>query len=176
MRRKREPKNSGLLVHWPVIVFGSALIALISTLAYQASHSAPPSPGRVSGTVPVHYDRAGDAMPFPATLEPASFKQTEVREAYQTAKEIPEVLAQQPCYCYCQRKGHRSLLDCFKTDHAASCSICIREALLAAQMHRQQKSAEETGSQTISTALCKTAWPNRLLIPMCKAEGSFRRS
>jgi len=61
MRRQREPKNSGLLVHWPVIVFGSALIALISTLAYQVSHSAPPSPGRVSGTVPVHYDRAGDA-------------------------------------------------------------------------------------------------------------------
>jgi hypothetical protein len=40
MRRKREPKNSGLLVHWPVILFGSALIALISTLAYQASLSA----------------------------------------------------------------------------------------------------------------------------------------
>ena len=143
MRRKRESNNSGLLVHWPVVVFGSALIALFSTLAYKASHSAPPSPGPGSGAVPVHYERAGDAMPFPATLEPASFKQTEVREAYQTAKEIPEVLTQQPCYCYCQRKGHRSLLDCFKTDHAASCSICIREALLAAQMHRQQKSAEE---------------------------------
>jgi hypothetical protein len=26
-------------------------------------------------------------MPFPETLEPASFKQTEVREAYQPAKE-----------------------------------------------------------------------------------------
>ena len=24
MRRKREPKNSGLLVHWPVIIFGSS--------------------------------------------------------------------------------------------------------------------------------------------------------
>jgi hypothetical protein len=141
MRRKRESKNSGLLVHWPLIVFGSALITIFSTLVYKASHS--PSRGPGSGAVPVHYDRAGDAMPFPATLEPASFKQTEVREAYQTAKEIPEVLAQQPCYCYCQRKGHRSLLDCFKTDHAASCSICVREALLAAQMHRQQKLAEE---------------------------------
>lgn len=143
MQRKRESKHSGLLVHWPVIVFGSALVALFSTLAYQASHSAPPSRGAGIGAVPVHYDRAADAMPFPATLEPGSFKQTEVREAYQTAKEIPEVLAQQPCYCYCQRKGHRSLLDCFKTDHAASCSICTREALLAAQMHRQQKSAQE---------------------------------
>ena len=139
MRRKREPKNSGLLVHWPVIVFGSALIALISTLAYQAFHSAPSSPGPGIGAVPVYYERAGDAMPFPATLEPASFKQKEVREAYQTAKEMPQVLVQQPCYCYCQRKGHRSLLDCFKTDHAASCNICVKEALLAGQMHRQQK-------------------------------------
>jgi hypothetical protein len=143
MRRKRESKNSGLLVHWPLIVFGSALIAIFSTLVYKVSHSVPPSPERSIGVVPVHYDRAGDAMPFPATLEPATFKKTKVREAYQTAKEIPEVLAQQPCYCYCQRKGHRSLLDCFKTDHAASCSICIREALLASQMHRQQKSAQE---------------------------------
>ncbi len=143
MRRKRESNKSGLLVHWPVIVLGSALIALFSTLAYKALHSVPPNPGPGIGAVPVYYDRAGDAMPFPATLEPASFKQTEVREAYQTAKEIPEVLAQQPCYCYCQRKGHRSLLDCFKTDHAASCNICVREALLAAQMHRQQNSAQE---------------------------------
>lgn len=43
MRRKRESKNSGLFVHWPVIVLGSVLIALFSTLAYRASHSAPPS-------------------------------------------------------------------------------------------------------------------------------------
>ena len=153
MRRKRESENSGLLVHWPVIVFGSALIALFSTLAYKASHLAPPSPERGSGAVPVHYDRAGDAMPFPATLAPASFKQTEVREAYQTAKEIPEVLAQQPCYCYCQRKGHRSLLDCFKTDHAASCNICVKEALLAGQMQRQQKS-----TQQIRTAIIQGLW------------------
>src|SRR5713226_357353 len=114
MRRKRESKTSGLLVHWPVIVFGSALLALVLTLAYKASHSAPPSPERGSGAVPVHYDRAGDAMPFPATLEPASIKQTEARDAYQTAKELPDVLAQQPCYCDGQRKQHRSLLDCFK--------------------------------------------------------------
>ena len=81
MRRKRESKTSGLVVHWPVIVLGSVLVALFSTLAYKASHLAPPSPEQAGGLVPVHYDRAGDAMPFPATLEPASFKQTEVSQA-----------------------------------------------------------------------------------------------
>ena len=143
MGRKRKSTNSGLLVHWPVIVLGSALVALFSVLAYKAFHSVPAGSEPSVAGVPVHYSRAEDAMPLPATLEPGSFKQTEVREAYQAAKEISEVLAQQPCYCYCQRKGHRSLLDCFKTDHAASCTICVREALLAAQMHRQQKSIQE---------------------------------
>ena len=63
--------------------------------------------------------------------------------AYELAAKIPKVLYQQPCYCYCQRKGHRSLLDCFKTDHAATCNICVREAARADQMHRKGKSADE---------------------------------
>ena len=107
------------------------------------STSLPEAAPRSEG-MPVYYDRAEDAMPFPATLEPATFKRADVRKAYQTAKEVPGVLVQQPCYCYCQRKGHRSLLDCFKTDHAASCNICVREAVLTDQMHRQGKSPEET--------------------------------
>ena len=136
-----------------MIVLGSALVALFSALAYKAFHSASTSSEPSIAGVPVHYSRAEDAMPLPATLEPASFKQTEVREANQAAKEIPEVLAQQPCYCYCQRKGHRSLLDCFKTNHAASCNICVREALLAAQMQRQQKPVQE-----IRTAITQGPW------------------
>jgi hypothetical protein len=125
-----------------MIVLGAAAIALFSGIGYMALHTTS-KPETDAAAVPVYYDRAEDAVPFPATLEPAAFKGADVREAYKTAREIPGVLVQQPCYCYCQRKGHRSLLDCFKTDHAGSCSICVKEALLAAQMHRQQKSAQE---------------------------------
>jgi len=103
----------------------------------------PPKAGTNIAEVPLYYERAEEAMPFPATLAPESFKRADVQGAYQTAKEIPEVLVQQPCYCYCQRKGHRSLLDCFRTDHAVGCNICIKESLLAGQMHRQGKSAQE---------------------------------
>ncbi len=53
--------------------------------------------------VPVYFKQAKDAMPFPQTLDPAQFQIANVREAYSVAKEIPDVLAQQPCYCYCQR-------------------------------------------------------------------------
>lgn len=152
MGRKRKAENSWLSVHWPMIFLGTAALALFSGIGYLAIHMPPPKP-EAEAAVPVYYGRAEDAMPLPATLEPTSFKPTEVREAYQAAKQIPEVLAQQPCYCYCQRKGHRSLLDCFRTDHAASCNICVKEAVLAAQMHRQQKSIQE-----IRAAIIQGPW------------------
>src|SRR5882762_626756 len=117
MGHKRKAQDSWLSVHWPMIFLGTAAIALFSGIGYMAFHTTP-KPETGAAAVPVYYDRAEDAMPFPATLEPATFKRADVRKAYQTAKEVPGVLVQQPCYCYCQRQGHRSLLDCFKTDHA----------------------------------------------------------
>ena len=144
MKGKRKSKKSELWGYKHLVglcVLAGAVFGAIFYFALQAKPVKSEVP--TTGPVPTYFQTAKSAMPFPATLEPGSFKQTEVREAYRTAKEIPEVLAQQPCYCYCQRKGHRSLLDCFRTDHAASCTICIREALLAAQMRRQQKSAQE---------------------------------
>jgi hypothetical protein len=94
-------------------------------------------------------------MPFPATLDPAPFKRADVRQAYQVAKEIPGVLAEQPCYCYCQRQGHRGLLDCFRTEHASNCTMCIKEALLAGKMHREGKSTGE-----IRAAIIHGDWAN----------------
>ena len=142
MGRKRKAQDSWLSVHWPMIFLGTAAIVLFSGIGYVALHTTP-KPDTDAAAVPVFYECAEDAVPFPSTLEPTTFERADLREAYQAAKEIPGVLVQQPCYCYCQRKGHRGLLDCFKTDHAASCNICVREAVLADQMHRQGKSAEE---------------------------------
>ncbi len=55
---------------------------------------------------------------LPKTLDPNLFK-GKTRQAYQIAKEIPEVLVQMPCFCECETFGHENLLDCFVTDHAA---------------------------------------------------------
>ena len=39
------------------------------------------------------------------------------------------------CYCDCaQHSGHYSLLDCFVSDHAARCDICMSEAVIAYRM------------------------------------------
>jgi len=60
-------------------------------------------------------------MPLPAVLDPKHFTDPSVVKAYSYAKEIPDVFSQQPCYCHCDNgNGHRSLLDCFATDHGAT--------------------------------------------------------
>ena len=42
------------------------------------------------------------------------------REAYQVAKEIPEVLNQVQCYCGCKESdGHQSNFFCFTDQHGA---------------------------------------------------------
>ena len=53
---------------------------------------------------------------LPKTLDPNIIK-GEDRKGYQVAKEIPEILAQLPCFCGCEAVGHESLLDCFVDDH-----------------------------------------------------------
>jgi len=71
-------------------------------------------------SVPAFHASAKAARPLPATLSPDLFAAIPVvARAYRIAKRIPEVLAQQPCYCHCDRIGHVGLLDCYRTDHGA---------------------------------------------------------
>jgi len=55
---------------------------------------------------------------LPKTLDPNLFKK-KAKQTYEIAKEIPEVLAQMPCFCECEAYGHENLLDCFIDSHAA---------------------------------------------------------
>ena len=55
---------------------------------------------------------------LPETLDPHLFK-GKAKQAYQIAKEIPEILAQVPCFCECEAYGHENLLDCFIDRHGA---------------------------------------------------------
>ncbi len=77
-----------------------------------------PAPAPVA-KIPPFFESEDAAKPLPPTLSPASFNNARVARAYRAAREIPEVLAQQPCYCYCDKFGHRGLLDCYRNDHGA---------------------------------------------------------
>lgn len=76
---------------------------------------------RVTGQrVPPFHESAEAAMPFPKTLSPSWISAPVARRAYAIAQQIPGVLAQQPCYCWCDRYGYGSLLDCHKDEHSAT--------------------------------------------------------
>jgi len=63
--------------------------------------------------------------------------------AYELAAKIPNVIYQQPCYCYCDRMGHKSLHTCFEGTHGAQCSTCLKELYYAYQMSQQHKTAAQ---------------------------------
>ena len=63
--------------------------------------------------------------------------------AYELAAKIPVVLHQQPCYCYCDRMGHKSLHSCFESTHGAQCSTCMKEVYYSYQMTKQHKTAAQ---------------------------------
>jgi hypothetical protein len=65
------------------------------------------------------------------------------RHAYELAARIPNVLHQQPCYCYCDRMGHNSLHSCFETTHGAQCATCLKELYYSYQQHKRGRSAAQ---------------------------------
>ena len=72
-----------------------------------------------------------------ATMSPDLYS-GKARGAYQAAKDIPEILAQLPCFCGCMENiGHKNTLYCFKDDHGAECDLCQSIALDAQEMHRK---------------------------------------
>ncbi len=59
------------------------------------------------------------------------------RDAYRVVKEIPETIAQLPCYCHCDMSfGHKSLYTCFEDTHASQCAVCVNETLIAYNLHK----------------------------------------
>jgi Protein of unknown function with PCYCGC motif len=79
-----------------------------------------------------------EVLPKPnvTTLDPARFT-GRTRSAYQAAKEVPEVLAQLPCFCGCMTGfGHKNNLDCFHDEHGVECSMCQDIALDARDMYK----------------------------------------
>src|SRR5262249_5059154 len=53
-------------------------------------------------------------------LQGDSFHYPWQKKVYEEAAQIPKVLYQEPCYCYCDRAlGHTSLHSCFEGTHGA---------------------------------------------------------
>ena len=83
-----------------------------------------------------------------STLNPAAYE-GRAREAYQAAKDIPEVLAELPCFCGCANQGHRSNLYCFRDNHGEECAMCQDIALVARAMHQQGNGVDQIRDEII---------------------------
>lgn len=78
-----------------------------------------------------------------------------VRAAYKFAAEHPEILGYVPCFCGCERAGHRGNDDCFVKarnaqgdvtewdEHGLDCAVCVDVANEAMQMHRSGASVRD---------------------------------
>ena len=111
----RRPNGTAGLVAGVIV---AALLGLAGVAIYQMRASA---------------DAAGASNGL--TLNPELF-QGETHEAYLVAQQHPDLLAQLDCYCGCQQhEGHKNLLDCFRTNHGATCATCTGEAVTAGQLY-----------------------------------------
>jgi hypothetical protein len=110
-----------------------ALILAVAVIAFaQGDHvpaynPQPPSPGQVLPILPSD-QRTGENFKFPYQVH-----------AYELAAKIPGVIHQLPCYCYCERIGHKSLHTCYESDHGAHCGICMKEVYYAYQQTKLKK-------------------------------------
>ena len=124
----------------------------IATASPQLS-TQPAKSGPLSSTaahIPAHYESVPPSSKLAAILAPERFS-GKAREAYEAARETPQLIAQMPCFCHCDRSlGHKSLHSCFEDDHAANCATCIDEALMAYQLQKRGMSATQIREQIIA--------------------------
>ena len=137
-----------------LFVLGTVLIVGALALMFINSSSQPEKMKSVAGedhSVAHHdqtaavprYQRASDVGQLGPPLPETQFF-GKAREAYRVAREIPQTLAQLPCYCHCDRSfGHKSLHTCFEDDHASQCAVCVDEALLAYKLQKEGKLTPE---------------------------------
>jgi hypothetical protein len=119
---RRKSNDAGLMAGIIVVV----LLGLAAVTVYQMRTSA---------------DAAAASNGL--TLNPEMF-QGETHDAYLVAQRHPELLAQLDCYCGCeQHEGHKNLLDCFRTNHAATCATCTGEAVTAGQLYESGTPVEQ---------------------------------
>ena len=85
-----------------------------------------------------------DAAGVNKVLDPEGFADPRVRASYAAAKQYAHVLEQIYCYCHCKKNiGHRALVECYESDHAAHCDVCMNEAIIAARMTQDGKTPQE---------------------------------
>jgi hypothetical protein len=124
-----------------VVAFAVAGLGLALLVVPQ--FAAPQLPSASSEPLPAFHAEA-PTEELPPTMEPSTYSDKLVFNAYVVAGRVEKVLYQQPCFCHCDRSnGHGSLLDCFVGRHGSGCGICQKEAFYSyEQTHKGKTPAQ----------------------------------
>jgi hypothetical protein len=132
MSRRNRPARRRTKVPWII----AAVAGLILVIALGTGGR---RPGHVHPEPRTEVDLSYGVMPpsfFPANAR--------VQGAYQIAQRISVVLDGVYCYCRCHETiGHRSLFQCFQSQHGSDCDICIGQAELAYRMNAEGRTLNE---------------------------------
>ena len=124
--------------------------AQTESATHSAEHSSSPLSVEANTVVPAHYETAPPRSSLAPTLAPEKFT-GKTQEAYRVVREVPQLIAQLPCYCYCDRGfGHKSLHSCYVDDHAAHCAVCVDEVLIAYDLQKRGLSAQQIREKIIA--------------------------
>jgi len=141
-----------------VLAVGMGLAAACgskSPTVKETTHSSHPETQVKTSTQPTQaripaFQDAKSVGALPPTLQPEQFFGP-TREAYRVVREIPETIAQLPCYCHCDQSiGHKSLHSCFQDTHASQCVVCVNEALIAYNMQKSGMSPAQIRERIIA--------------------------
>lgn len=154
--KNEEKKSSASVSPLAILAFGLVIVAIV-TLALVVGNEKPqpqPEPPKPVTSVPQNQPPAAatenksvdfkmppfytsvEDVTLPAVKDPSTVAPA-AKASYEVVQKDPQLIAQLPCFCYCERWGHKSLHDCFVTDHAETCDICMKEALHADQLSKQ---------------------------------------
>ncbi|HEX6942046.1 MAG TPA: CYCXC family (seleno)protein [Gemmatimonadaceae bacterium] len=123
-------------LHSAALVLGALLLGCDA----RSSDSAPMPAVQAPPTTQATADAAG----VNKVLDPNGFSDPRVRAAYDAAKQYAHVLEEIYCYCHCKKNiGHRALIECYESDHASNCDVCMNEAMIAARMTKDGRTPQE---------------------------------
>ena len=142
-----------------VVIVGLAAFALTrlpkrpahtDSTMHSAEHQSAPTASAETKSVPAHSQTEPAASSLEPTLAPEKFT-GKAQDAYRIVREAPQLIAQLPCYCYCDRGfGHKSLHSCYVDDHAAHCAVCVDEVLAAYNLQKRGLSPQQIREQIIA--------------------------
>jgi hypothetical protein len=133
----------------------AASTAAASTPASSAAAVPPPAPAATEREAALTAHPQKELPPLELPAYPLGRSPEVIRAAYVFAAEHPEVLTYVPCFCGCERSGHKGNEDCFVKSrgangdvtqwepHGMECNVCVDVATQAKQMYSSGASVRD---------------------------------